>query len=112
MEEKRFPTLNSQNFRDIKFWEMKLSVSSSAALWIIKRHVVVDLESSCRVDPCEFAADSGRIWKLYWLDDNQTATREEKKKRPGAGNQTESAATEESCHCGEKTCCKHVRSRT
>lgn len=52
---------------------MKLLVSSSAALWIIKRHFVVDLESSCRVDPCEFAAESGETWKLFRLDNNQTA---------------------------------------
>lgn len=74
MSEQHFPTLRSQNFRDVKFGEMKLSVSSSAALWIIKRHVVVDLESSCRVDPCEFAADSGvGLGTSFWLDDNQTA---------------------------------------
>lgn len=59
MEGQHFPTLNPQNFRDIKFWDMNLSVTSSAALWIIKRHVVVDLDNSCRVDPCDFAADLG-----------------------------------------------------
>lgn len=47
--------------------------SPSAAWWIIKRHVAVDLESSCRVDTCEFAADSGETWNLFWLEDNQTA---------------------------------------
>lgn len=33
----------------------------------------MDLESSCRVDTCEFAADSGETWNLFWLEDNQTA---------------------------------------
>lgn len=32
---------------------------------IIKRHVAVDLDSSCRVDPCDSAADSGETWKLF-----------------------------------------------
>lgn len=34
----------------------------------------MDLESSCRAEPCELAADSGETWNLAWLDDDQTAT--------------------------------------
>lgn len=74
MEEQRVPTLIPQNFTDIKFWEKNLSVTSSAALWIIKRHVVVDLDHSCRVDLCDCAADWEKL-RSSWLDGNQTSRR-------------------------------------
>lgn len=81
MEVQHFPTVESPNFRDMEFWEMQLCVSSSAARWIIKRHVLVDLESSCGVDPCELAADFGETWNLRRLDRNQTARGEKTQAR-------------------------------
>lgn len=106
MEVQHFPTVESSNFRDMEFWEMQLCVSSSAARWIIKRHVLVDLESSCGVDPCELAADFGETWNLRRLDRNQTARgektqadsfmrRERTRNGPGAGDLTENAAVSE-----------------
>ncbi|KAK9538398.1 hypothetical protein VZT92_003569 [Zoarces viviparus] len=66
VEGRHFPTLPSQDFTGVTFWGDEALVSSSAALWIIKRHVAVDLESSWRAGPCESAADSGETSDFRW----------------------------------------------